>query len=366
VLQELEKVKDVWPGKQDASKKRKRGGNEEPIIFSRWSSLWRLPYWKDLLVPHVLDVMHIEKNICDSILGTLLDIEGKTKDTVNARLDLLDMRIRPNQHLKEDGNTVRKPKACYVLAKEKRIELCNFLKSIKFPHGYAANLAKRISSDGSKVQGLKTHDCHVLLQRILPAGLRGFVEKKLVLGICGELYETIAELGKFFRELCSRNLRIDVINRLKRDIVLILCKLEKIYPPAFFDVMVHLAVHLPDQILLTGPVQYGWMYPIERRMGTFKNSMRNRARLEGSIAEAYAATDTLTFCSRYIEDLDTRFNRDAHGTSGDEPVEDDISVFMHGVKLMGGSSVDRASDEDLEKLVWYVLNNCDEVYPYVE
>ena len=135
-----------------------------------------------LLVPHVLDVMHIEKNICDSILGTLLDIEGKTKDTVNARLDLLDMRIRPNQHLKEDGNTVRKPKACYVLAKEKRIELCNFLKSIKFPHGYAANLAKRISSDGSKVQGLKTHDCHVLLQRILPAGLRGFVEKKLCWG----------------------------------------------------------------------------------------------------------------------------------------------------------------------------------------
>ena len=41
-------------------------------------------------------------------------------------------------------------------------------------------------------------------------------------------------------------------------------------------------------------------------------------------------------------------------------------MFMHGVKLMGGSSVDRASDEDLEKLVWYVLNNCDEVYPYVE
>ena len=65
-----------------------------------------------------------------------------------------------------------------------------------------------------------------------------------MLGICGELYETIAELGKFFRELCSRNLRIDVINRLKRDIVLILCKLEKIYPPAFFDVMVHLAVQM--------------------------------------------------------------------------------------------------------------------------
>ena len=220
VVRELQKVKDVRPGKQDTTKKRKREGNEGPKVFSRCSILWKLPYWEDLLVPHILDVMHIEKNICDNILGTLLQIEGKSKDTHNARLDLYDMGIRHALHLQEDGNSVRMPPACYVLNKKNRIGFCNFLKSIKFPHGYAANLSKCISGDGSKVQGLKTHDCHVLLQRIIPAGLRGFVEK--------EVYETIAELGKFFRELCSRNLRKDVITRLKRDIPLIICKLEKI------------------------------------------------------------------------------------------------------------------------------------------
>jgi hypothetical protein len=272
VLEQLEKVKDVRPGKHDTSKKRKRGEDEGPLIYSRKVSLWKLPYWKDLLLPHNLDVMHIEKNICDNILGTLLKIEGKTKDTVNSRIDLHDMNIRHNLHLQQDGNSVRIPQARYVLKKEQRIEFCNFLKGVKYPHGYAANLARCISSDGSKVQGLKTHDCHVLLQRIIPAGIRGFVDK--------DIYEAIAELGNFFRELCSRNLRIDVLKRLKKDIPLILCKLEKIFPPAFFDVMVHLAVHLPDEALLRGPVQYGWMYPIERRLGTFKNSMRNRARPE--------------------------------------------------------------------------------------
>ena len=358
VVRELQKVKDVRPGKQDTTKKRKREGNEGPKIFSRCSILWKLPYWEDLLVPHILDVMHIEKNICDNILGTLLQIEGKSKDTHNARLDLYDMGIRHALHLQEDGNSVRMPPACYVLNKKNKIGFCNFLKSIKFPHGYAANLSKCISGDGSKVQGLKTHDCHVLLQRIIPAGLRGFVEK--------EVYETIAELGKFFRELCSRNLRKDVITRLKRDIPLIICKLEKIYPPAFFDVMVHLPVHLPDQIFLIGPVQYGWMYPIERRMGTFKNSMRNRARPEGSIAEAYVANDTLTFCSRYIEDVDTRFNRDAHVSSEDGYLEDGTSVFRHGVKLMGANRVQYMEEEEMEKVVWYVLNNCEEVEPYVQ
>ena len=51
-----------------------------------------------LLLPHNLDVMHIEKNICENILWTLLKVEVKTKDTTNARLDLHDMKIRPQYH----------------------------------------------------------------------------------------------------------------------------------------------------------------------------------------------------------------------------------------------------------------------------
>ncbi|VVA38629.1 PREDICTED: transposon, partial [Prunus dulcis] len=48
-------------------------------------------YWKYLRVRHALDVMHIEKNVCDSIIGTLLEIPGKNKDGIAARLDLLNM-----------------------------------------------------------------------------------------------------------------------------------------------------------------------------------------------------------------------------------------------------------------------------------
>jgi len=99
-----------------------------------------------------------------------------------------------------------------------------------------------------------------------------------------DIYEAIAELGKFFRELCSRTLDKDVLAEMKKEIPIILVKLEKIPPPAFFDVMVHLAVHLPDEALLRGPMQYGWMYPIERRLYTLKRYVRNRARPEGSIA----------------------------------------------------------------------------------
>ena len=43
---------------------------------------FQLEYWKYLLLRHNLDIMHIEKNICDSIIGTLLNILGKTKDSL--------------------------------------------------------------------------------------------------------------------------------------------------------------------------------------------------------------------------------------------------------------------------------------------
>ena len=51
-----------------------------------------------MLISHNLDVMHIEENICESILGTLLELEGKCKDREKARLDMEHLRIRPDQH----------------------------------------------------------------------------------------------------------------------------------------------------------------------------------------------------------------------------------------------------------------------------
>ena len=137
----------------------------------------------------------------------------------------------------------------------KRKLFCEFLRGVKFPSEFASDIANCINAEGNKIQGLKTHDCHILLQRLLAIGIKDLVKP--------HIYKVIAELGRFFRELCSKTLSKKVLQRLKVDIAVILCKLELIYPPAFFDVMVHLAVHLPSEALRRGPVQYGWMYPIE-------------------------------------------------------------------------------------------------------
>src|SRR4051812_44753647 len=129
--------------------------------------------------------------------------------------------------------------------------------------------------------------------------------------------------------------------------------------------MVHLTVHLPKDAMLRGLEQYGWMYPVKRRMLTFKHYVRNTAWPEGSIAEAYIVNECLTFCSRYFDDLETRFNRPGINRERDDSHIGDVSIFNHGVNLLGGSEYSEAGDE-YDKMHWYVLRSCPEVLPYIE
>ena len=99
-----------------------------------------------------------------------------------------------------------------------------------------------------KISGMKSHDCHVLLLQLPPIGIREYLNK--------DVCTALVELGFFFKELCSKTLKLKILENLEKDIALILCKLERIFPPAFFDVMVHLAVHLPYEAMLAGTVQY--------------------------------------------------------------------------------------------------------------
>lgn len=127
---------------------------------------------------------------------------------------------------------------------------------MKFPDGYASNISRNVNVDEGTVSGLKSHDCHVLMQRLLPVGIRKDLKKSI--------YSPLVELSSFFQQICAKTLRVADLDKLEENIVMTLCKLEKIFPPAFFDVMVHLAVHLPQEAKLGGPVGYRWMYPIER------------------------------------------------------------------------------------------------------
>ncbi|KAH7864015.1 hypothetical protein Vadar_024658 [Vaccinium darrowii] len=188
--------------------------------------------------------------------------------------------------------------------------------------------------------------------------MRGYLNK--------EIDTTLFELGNFYQQLCSKTVKMSDLDKLEKNVALVLCKLEKIFPPPFFDVMVHLAIHLPREIKLGGPVQYRWMYPIERLLGILKRFVTNKARPEGSIAEAYISKECTTFCSMYLDGIETVFNREERNDDGGDRAPG-LAAFTQNVRPFG--LIRRALDEPInqrEMAHWFVLFNSPEVEPYIE
>jgi hypothetical protein len=236
---------------------KKRNRENENCPWKKKSIFFDLPYWHTNILRHNLDVMHIEKNVCDNVLSTLLAIPGKTKDHLNARLDLRDLGIREDLHPQESGpNKFLLPPASFTLGPKEKDTFCYVLMGVKICDGYASNISRCVQLKERKIYGLKSHDCHFLLQHLLQLAVRRTLPKFVA--------ETLIRLGSFFREISSTTLDLKNLERLHNEIAEILCQLETIFPPSFFDVMVHLPVHLAEEAKLGGPVQYRWMYPIER------------------------------------------------------------------------------------------------------
>ena len=59
--------------------------------WKKKSIFFELKYWKFHHVRHCLDVMHIEKNVCDNLIGTLLNLKYKSKDSEASRRDMMEM-----------------------------------------------------------------------------------------------------------------------------------------------------------------------------------------------------------------------------------------------------------------------------------
>jgi hypothetical protein len=133
-------------------------------MWKKQSIFWELPYWKDLDVCHSIDVMHIEKNVCESLLRTLLNTDRKTRDHGHARADLKKIGIRQELWLDDSVKRIELPTSCSTLSKYENNEFCGFLKNVKVPSSYSMNVSRLILFPDLKVApDVKSHDYHVLL-----------------------------------------------------------------------------------------------------------------------------------------------------------------------------------------------------------
>nr|GMC46880.1 uncharacterized protein LOC109179592 [Ipomoea batatas] len=270
-----------------------------------------------------------------------MNVTGKTKDTYKSREELNDYCRRPE--LKSDLVTGKFPKACYTLDKPARETLCEWVRNLKFPYGYASNMSRCVDMKKLKLFGMKSHDCHVFMQRLITIA---FCEL-LPLNV----WKVLTELSLFFKNLTSTTIRVEEMMKLENDIPLILCQLERIFPPSFFDSIEHLPIHLAYEARIAGPVQYRWMYPFERYLRTLKNNVKNKAKVEGSISNAYLVEEASSFYSYYFEDhVSTKHINVPRNADGSEYVidehEETLSIFKYSGRAFSKAKARYMTDEE--------------------
>ncbi|XP_074271128.1 uncharacterized protein LOC141595055 [Silene latifolia] len=254
-------------------------------LWYKKSVFFKLPYWEHNPLRHNLDVMHIEKNVCDNILVTLLDMD-KSRDDENARKDLEKLGVKRHLWLKDLPNGGKyMPPASYSMSSE--------------------------------------------------------------------------EKDRFLKVLQKNEL-----NALQSKIILVLCQMEIEFLPTFFIIMVHLLIHLVEEVKLGGHVQYRWMYPIERYLAHLKSYVRNKSQPEGSIAEGYILEETIMFCSRYLEGVETIYNRSKRN---DDVIQDmDCYLYQSGGRVIRVIDKVRLDEKSLKQAHRYVLLHSDEIKVVLE
>jgi len=200
--------------------------------------------------------MHIGKNVYENFVNTFLGTDGKSKDNLNSRLDLQTLGIRSDLHPVDVEDQFYLPPAPYTMSPDEKKLFCEVLKGVKFLASYASDIRHNVHVNERKVFGLKSHECHIVLQHLLPLAVRKVLPEVVS--------AAVIRVSHFFKKFCASVFRKSDMDSLEAEIAETLSLLETIFLPSFFDIMVHLMVHLPAQARLAGPAHFRSMWPIER------------------------------------------------------------------------------------------------------
>ena len=84
--------------------------------------------------------------------------------------------------------------------------MCNFLHDVRLPDGYASNIRRSVDVKGCKVAGLKSHDYHIIFQKLLPLVVCDILPIDVVI--------PLIQLSNFFKKICSKELEVSELEKL--------------------------------------------------------------------------------------------------------------------------------------------------------
>jgi hypothetical protein len=84
----------------------------------------------------------------------------------------------------------------------------------------------------------------------MPVMFRGYFD--------ANMWAIFTELSYFYRQISAKQVSKLMMQKLEKEIVVHICKMKKVFPPRWFNLMQHLLVQLPWEAKVGRPAQFRW------------------------------------------------------------------------------------------------------------
>ncbi|KAL0325045.1 UNVERIFIED_CONTAM: hypothetical protein Sradi_5073800 [Sesamum radiatum] len=89
-------------------------------------------------------------------------------------------------------------------------------KVLEVSDGYASNLSRCVDMTELRLHGMKSHDCHIFMQKLILVVFREMVPE--------HVWSALTEVSLMFQVLCSTTLDIRKVQELEDSVAVIMCK----------------------------------------------------------------------------------------------------------------------------------------------
>ncbi|KAL0292626.1 UNVERIFIED_CONTAM: hypothetical protein Sangu_2528400 [Sesamum angustifolium] len=86
---------------------------------------------------------------------------------------------------------------------EQKRRICEWITHLKFSNGYTSNLARCVNMKELRIHGMKSHDCHVFMQKLIQIAFREMLPESV--------WSALTGVSLLFQILCSTTLDVNKV-----------------------------------------------------------------------------------------------------------------------------------------------------------
>jgi bifunctional DNA-binding transcriptional regulator/antitoxin component of YhaV-PrlF toxin-antitoxin module len=76
-----------------------------------------------------------------------------------------------------------------------------------------------VNLESGKLSEVKSHDYHIFMERLFPIIFRGYLNN--------DVWKALSKLSHFYRQLCAKEIKKEMMEKLEKEILMLIYKLEK-------------------------------------------------------------------------------------------------------------------------------------------